>query len=124
MFRTLWHKLADRIRNQNRRSRRERFQFEMQRHLRHEHLEPRRMLAVTAELLATALASNRLDRAPDIEWAETTAGKVWQLAAMAPIGHLDRQALLAEPDHAGRISRLAQLLDEVLGDLKLLGNLE
>lgn len=76
------------------------------------------------ELWETAHRIGRLDGIPEIEWATDTADGVWQVAALAPIGELDRQALLTDPDNAARIERLDTLIRGVDDDLRLLGDID
>jgi uncharacterized protein len=65
----------------------------------------RRSLALQAELG---------DPAPPIDVAldPTPAAAAWQLAAISPLGPLDRQTLLAVDDPVDRLARLASLVEE------------
>jgi Lon protease-like protein len=65
----------------------------------------RRALAYKTELNEDAVpATVELDREPDV--------LAWQLAAVAPIGPLDRQALLEEDDPHTRVQRLIDVVEE------------
>ena len=68
----------------------------------------RRSLALQAELG---------DPAPPIgvELDPVPSAAAWQLAAISPLGPLDRQSLLAVDDPAARLARLAELVEEENG---------
>ena len=80
--------------------------------------------AALETLLATAVQAGHLDQVPEVEWAADTNEAIWQLAGLAPLGQLDRQAVLAELDPTRRIARLAALIDDICNDLRLLGDLD
>lgn len=48
----------------------------------------------------------------DVALAPDPVAAAWQLAALSPLGPLDRQRLLAIDDPAARLTRLAELADE------------
>jgi Lon protease-like protein len=48
----------------------------------------------------------------DVALAPDPVAAAWQLAALSPLGPLDRQRLLAVDDPAERLTRLAELADE------------
>jgi Lon protease-like protein len=70
--------------------------------------------AETAVRRALALASELGDAvaSPTTVWSAEPAVAAWQLCACAPLGPLDRQALLESPDRAGRLARLAALASD------------
>ncbi len=65
----------------------------------------RRALAYRAELQEPAVAST-------VELADDLEMRAYQLAAVAPIGPLDHQVLLAEDDPRARVERLIALMEE------------
>jgi len=69
--------------------------------------ELRRVLALAAEV-GEPVAS-----AAGVELAEDVTVASYQLAALAPVGPLDRLALLAAPSVAARLERVAALLADV-----------
>lgn len=75
-------------------------------------------------LLATAVDLGRLDRVPEIDWSTDTIDAIWQLATVAPIGQLDRQAILSDIEPGDRLSRLAGLIDGVHDDVRRLSDLD
>ena len=71
----------------------------------------RRALAYKAELNEPAVAATvTFDADPSVA--------ALQLAAAAPLGPLDKQALLEEDDPAARLRRLTSLVVELNGDLE------
>lgn len=85
-------------------------------------------LAEARELLValwdTAAQLGRLDAVPEVEWVKGTGAGIWQLASLCPIGELDLQALLTDPDQPARLDRLVGLIEGVHADLRLLGDLD
>ncbi len=65
----------------------------------------RRSLALRAELGEPAAPVH-------VEVAEDRTAAGWQLAALSPLGPLDRQRLLVVDDPAARLRQLAELVDE------------
>lgn len=65
----------------------------------------RRVLALQSELGAPGLPA-------DFEVSEDPPTAVWQLAALSPLGPIDRQQLLAAANTAQRLDLLAELLTE------------
>lgn len=74
-------------------------------------------------LLTLAVEAERLERVPEITWASETSAAVWQLATVAPIGELDRQAILGTESVTTRIVRLNQLIEDLETDLRLMSDL-
>ncbi len=65
----------------------------------------RRVLALQSELGAPGLPA-------EFELSEDASTAVWQLAALSPLGPMDRQQLLTVDNSAQRLDLLAQLLTE------------
>ena len=65
----------------------------------------RRALALAAELGLPAVPAT-------VQLADDPAVAAWQLAAIAPLGLLDRQRLLETPDHRSRLRTLSALTEE------------
>jgi Lon protease-like protein len=54
---------------------------------------------------------------PDLRIAGTDDQVGWTLCELAPLGPMDRQALLAAPDLSRRMALLAELCDAAAGDV-------
>jgi Lon protease-like protein len=70
----------------------------------------RRALTLVAELGQAAVA-------PTVRLADDPGAAAWQLAAIAPVGPLDRQRLLETPDHGTRLRLLTALTTEEISVL-------
>ena len=75
-------------------------------------------------MLATAEELGRLEQRPSIDWPDDIETATWQMAAITPVGALDRQRVLATISVSDRLGLLRQLFDATADDLRLMGGLQ
>lgn len=81
-------------------------------------------LASLQAMLATAEELGRLEQRPSIDWSDDIETATWQMAAIAPVGALDRQRLLAAERVGDRLGLLREMFDATADDLRLMGGLQ
>ena len=81
-------------------------------------------LASLQAMLATAEELGRLEQRPSIDWPDDIETATWQMAAITPVGALDRQRVLATISVSDRLGLLRQLFDATADDLRLMGGLQ